>query len=84
MFGGARSKRNTDFFKTKDMKIDLSRNILSYQVIRMWKCNVCGHSNEEELTTCKICGAFIEETDYKDIEDEFLDEEDGLLQRSSI
>jgi rubrerythrin len=61
------------------MKIDLSRNTLSYQVIRMWECNVCGHLNGEELTTCEICGAFIEESYSEDIDDEFLDEEEGLL-----
>ncbi|MHA2394492.1 MAG: zinc finger Ran-binding domain-containing protein [Promethearchaeota archaeon] len=57
----------------------MSRNTLSYQVIRMWECNVCGHLNGEELTTCEICGAFIEESYSEDIDDEFLDEEEGLL-----
>jgi hypothetical protein len=28
--------------------------------------------NGEELTTWEICGAFIEESDYEDIDDEFL------------
>jgi len=31
------------------------------------------------LETCEVCGALRDESSYDDIDDEYLDEEEGLL-----
>ena len=45
----------------------------------MWKCEICGHLNKDELETCENCGALRDEPSCDDIDDEYLDEEEGLL-----
>ncbi len=45
----------------------------------MWECEVCGYLNKDEPEVCEQCGALRNESVYEDINDEYLDEEEGLL-----
>jgi hypothetical protein len=45
----------------------------------MWHCEICGHLNSDDLEICENCGAYREEPAYDDIDDEYFDEEEGLL-----
>lgn len=45
----------------------------------MWYCEICGHLNEDAHDKCEACGALKGEPSQEDIDDEYLDEEEGLL-----
>ena len=45
----------------------------------MWECEICGHLNEDELEICEARAALRDESSYDNIDDEYLDEEEGLL-----
>ena len=51
----------------------------SLEGMRLWRCEHCGHENDEDLVTCKNCGTLRGNSDFaydnQDSEDLFLDDE---------